>query len=80
MDGMLSLLGEHKSCILFEQLFLERLAEDIRLLVVHAKFDEPRELARRADALWSSCHMSESFTALTLQKTPPFTLRHCCVI
>ena len=37
---------------------------------MHNKFDNQRELARTADTLWSSCNMSDSFTALALQKTP----------
>ena len=58
MDEMLGLLGDHPpSCLLFEQLFLERLPEDIRIQLVDSKIEDYRELARRADALWSSRDM-----------------------
>ena len=39
MDEMLALLGDHPPCLLFEQLFLERLPEDIRIHLVDAKID-----------------------------------------
>ena len=54
MDEMLALLGDHPPCLHFEQLFLERLPEDIRIQLVDAKIDDHRQLAKRADALWSS--------------------------
>ena len=54
MDEMLALLGDHPPCLLFEQLFLERHFEDICIHLVDVKIDNCRELARRADALWSS--------------------------
>jgi hypothetical protein len=57
MDEMLGLLGDHPPCLLFEQLFLERLPEDIRIQLVDSKIEDYRELARRADALWSSRDM-----------------------
>ena len=31
MDEMLAVLGDHPPCLLFEQLFLERLPEDVRV-------------------------------------------------
>ena len=67
MDGMLSPISEHKFCFLFEQLFLKRLPEDIHLQLVHTKFNDPREVAQRANTLWSSHNMTESFTAPALQ-------------
>ena len=57
IDEMLALLGSHAPCPLFEQLFLERLPEDIRIQLVDAKVEDPRELARRADALSSTRSM-----------------------
>ncbi len=56
-DEMLALLGNHTPCLLFQQLFLERLPEDIRIQLVDAKLEEPRQLARQADALWSTRSM-----------------------
>ena len=69
MDEMLALLGDHPPCLLFEQLFLERLPEDIRIHLVHAKIDDYRELARRADALWASRDAPESY-ANAIQRKP----------
>ena len=48
---MLALLGSHTPCLLFEQLFLEQLPDDIRIQLVDAKFEDHRKLARRADIL-----------------------------
>ena len=49
MDEMLALLGDHPPCMLFEQLFLERLPEDIRVQLVDIKVEDHRDLARKAD-------------------------------
>ncbi len=65
---MLALLGNHPPCLLFEQLFLERLPEDIRIQLVDTKIENHRDLSRRADALWSSRNMT-SFDANTIQRT-----------
>ena len=46
MDEMLALLGDHTPCLLFEQLFLERLPEDTRIQLVDGKIEDHRELAR----------------------------------
>ena len=51
MDEMLALLGNHAPCLLFEQLFLERLPEDIRVQLVDAEIKDHQELA---DALWAA--------------------------
>lgn len=70
MDEMLALLGDHPPCLLFEQLFLERLPEDIRIQLVDAKIDDHRQLAKRADALWASRDM-EPATTNAIQRRPP---------
>ena len=70
MDEMLALLGDHSPCLLFKQLFLERLPEDIRIQLVDAKIDNCRELARRADALWSSRDIPESYANAVQHKSP----------
>ena len=72
MDEMLALLGDHLPCLLFEQLFLERLPEDIRIQLVDAKIEDHRQLAKRADALWSSRDMvSVSLAENAIQRKPP---------
>ena len=52
MDYMLSLLDGHKPCLLAEQIFLEQLPEDIRVLLAVDDFTDPRALALHADTLW----------------------------
>ena len=64
IDEMLALLGDHSPCFLFQQLFLERLPEDIRVQLVDSKADDYRHLAKKADALWASRDMSFSTNAV----------------
>ena len=72
MDEMLALLGDHPPRLLFEQLFLERLPEDIRIQLVDAKIKDHRQLAKRADHLWSSRDMeSISLAENAIQRKPP---------
>lgn len=68
MDEMLALLGTHTPCLLFEQLFLEHLSEDICIqLVVDTMVESYCELAICADALWSSQDAQQtSFTTNAL--------------
>ena len=61
---MLALLGDHPPCVLFEQLFLEHLPEDIRMQLVDAQIDDCRKLAKHADALWTSQDMEYSTNAV----------------
>ena len=75
MDEMLALLGDHPPCLLFEQLFLERLPDDIRAQVVDADIADYRELAKRADALWAARDMgATSGNTLPLDATQKLTL------
>lgn len=69
MDEMLALLGNHPPCLLFEQLFLERLPEDIRIQLVDMKIEDHRQLAKRADALWS-CR-DRGIESNAVQRKPP---------
>ncbi len=54
MNEMLALMDGHTTCLLFEQLFLEQMPEDIRLLLAEGDFTNPRQLAARADILWQA--------------------------
>ncbi len=54
MDEMLSLLDGHAPCMLFEQLFLNRMPDPIRLQLADADFTDPRTVAEHADGLWLS--------------------------
>ena len=74
MDEMLALLGEHPPCLLFEQLFLERLPEDIRIQLVDSEITDHRQLAKRADALWSSRDMES--VANSMQRQPSAGQKH----
>ena len=70
MDEMLALLGDHPPCLFFEQLFLERLPEDIRVQLADADFRDHRQLARKADALWAARDMRTPITN-SVQQNPP---------
>ena len=61
MDEMLGLLGDHPPCLLFEQLFLERLPEDIRIQLVDSKIEDHRQLATES---LQSANLSPVLTAL----------------
>ena len=54
MDEMLSLLDGHTPCLLFEQIFLNKMPDAIRLQLTEADFAEPRKVAEKADQLWLS--------------------------
>ena len=61
MDEMLSLLDGHQPCMLFEQLFLDRMPDSIRLQLADADFADPRKLTEQADQLWLSLEHSSGF-------------------
>lgn len=73
MNEMLALMEGHKSCLLFEQIFLEQMPEDIRLLLAQDTFTDPRGLAARADELWQTKQQEGAYisriTALPRQQT-----------
>jgi len=54
MDTMLALLEGHQPCLLFEQLFLNRIPDSIRLQLAEADFSNPCKVAEHADTLWLS--------------------------
>ena len=60
MDEMLSLLDGHQPCMLFEQLFLNRMSDAIRLQLADADFTDPRKVAEQADQLWLSMDHNSS--------------------
>jgi len=70
MDEMLCLLQDNHPCLLFEQLFLEKMPDDIRLQLANQSFDDPRAVARYADILWQA----RSHSAWpTVGNTPVYT-------
>jgi hypothetical protein len=54
MDEMLALLAGHELCLLFEEIFLEKMPEDIRIQLVNEDFTNPRQVAELADKMWAS--------------------------
>ena len=54
MDNMLTLMDGHLPCLLFEQIFLEQLPEDLRLQLADKSFDDPRTLAETPYVLWQA--------------------------
>ncbi len=54
MDDILATLGYHPLCLLFEQLFLERLPRDIRVQLVDTKIEYHNQLAKKAVILWAA--------------------------
>ena len=54
MDEMLSLLQGHQPCFIFEQIFLERMPNDLRMQLADRSFADPRALATYADILWQA--------------------------
>lgn len=70
MNEMLALVADHTPCFLFEQLFLERLPDDVRIQLVDTDITDLRALAKRADALWSCRNMELSTVNATVQRQP----------
>lgn len=73
MDNMLSLLGQHKPCFLFRQLFLEQMPENIREHLALSQLTDYRELAKEADKLWlaaaaNPCHAIHTYRPRKFQQ------------
>jgi len=52
MDEMLALLGDHRPCFLFEELFRQQLPPDVRMALEYVNFSDPRAAAQMADRLF----------------------------
>lgn len=66
MDEMLALAQGHRTCFLFEQLFLEQLPDDIRMMLSDQDFQDPRKLAEAADKLWLARGQRSTVSAVTM--------------
>ncbi|XP_072897911.1 disintegrin and metalloproteinase domain-containing protein 12-like [Hemitrygon akajei] len=67
MNDMLALMNGHKPCLLFEQLFLEQMPEDIHLLLASEDFSDPCRVMAKADVLWQSKqHRAASIVLATI--------------
>lgn len=76
MNEMLALMDGHKPCLLFEQVFLEQMPDDIRLILADDDFTDPRRLAARADELWQAKQQSEAVinnVVAVTRRVPPTT-------
>ena len=69
MDEMLALLGHHPPCLLFKQLFLERLPEDITTQLVAVKHENCRAMAKQADLFWSAKEVATTAAMEELEET-----------
>ena len=65
MDEMIALADGHHACFHFGFAFLEQLPEDLCVQLANDKFENPRELAKEADALWVANIASTSDTAMS---------------
>ena len=66
MDHMLALLGNHKPCFIFRELFLSQLPEQVRSALANTHIKDYRELAKAADAFHAatrSCSVTTPFAA-----------------
>jgi len=81
MDKMLALLGDHKPCFLFREIFMQQLPVHIRAHLIQAKITDCRAMALAADALataavpninliHSKSHRGGSKTEPTSARTP----------
>lgn len=79
MNEMLALMDGHSPCLLFEQLFLEQMPDDIHMILADESFTDPRQLAARADVLWHSKQQEatsiNNVTAVTRRLTPTTSAR-----
>ncbi|KII62664.1 putative aarF domain-containing protein kinase 5 [Thelohanellus kitauei] len=51
---MRSIAGEHTSCLLFEEIFMRQMPEDVRMQLADEDFSNLDQVARRADTFWQS--------------------------
>ena len=71
MDKMLHLLpAGHDPCFLFKFLFLQRLPADLRVLLMNDVSDLPRDLAAKADVLWTARSASSSLSVVSVDPDP----------
>ena len=68
MDQMLALLRDHEPCFLFKQIFLSRLPDKIRAVLIHSDIKDCRELALAADRLYESFSQDAATANLSINK------------
>ena len=78
-DKMLALLGDHRPCLLFEQLFPEQLPEDKWIQLVDVEFCDHWQLVQKADALWSATNSVQQKQPPTSKQIPPGTSNLCSI-
>lgn len=69
MDRMLGLLGDKNPDILFKQIFLEHLPEQVRSVLVHSQVKDHKELAKAADSLYEAQqHSAPTISKMSFKK------------
>ena len=70
MDSMLALLGDHKPCFIFKQIFFRQLPEKVRVPLANSPKTDLRMLSLEADRILASlspeCNLSESAEVSTV--------------
>ncbi len=70
MDQMLALLGEHKTCFLFKELFLQQLPKNVRTSLANSKVTDYRELAQLANVYQAASHKCTATDSITTSVFP----------
>ena len=70
MDNMLALLGNHRPCFIFRELFLQQLPAPVRSALANSPVKDFRKLAREADEFHLAACSSPAFTPLTAAVQP----------
>ena len=81
MSNMLVLLGDEEPNSLFIQLFHEQLPEAIRKILGHSEIKDPRELANRADTMWTTEFTNThavSYSSRGRQDLPTLSTKNLC--
>ncbi len=67
---MLALLGEHKTCFLFKELFLQQLPKNVRTSLANSKVTDYRELAQLANVYQAASHKCTATDSITTSVFP----------
>ena len=70
MTDMLALVGKYHPCILFKHIFLERLPENIQIMLEDEDFKSPHQVAHRVDKLMAKHRASH----MTVHAIEPATI------
>lgn len=71
MDHMLSLLGDHQSCFIFKQIFLQQLPDHVRAPLANSTIGDCRSLAYEADKFFISAKSQHISNVIPSQQNEP---------